>query len=213
MSLLDYLFKYPRTYHLPFSKGLTTDDKLIKDLSYLEGKDIIMSMKMDGENTSMYRDHIHARSIDSKHHSSRAWVKQLHSQIQYQIPEKWRICGENMYAQHSIVYDNLLSYFYMFSIWDENNNCLSWDETKEWAELLGLQLVPVLYEGKFDLDKLQEIWSQYSEEEHEGFVVRLKDSFHYEDFSKCVAKYVRESHVQTDQHWMHKEVVPNKLKK
>jgi hypothetical protein len=34
----------------------------------------------------------------------------------------------------------------VFSIWNEQN-ALSWDETVEWAELLGLFTVPVLWRG------------------------------------------------------------------
>lgn len=37
----------------------------------------------------------------------------------------------------------------------------------------------------------------------EGYVVRISDSFHYDDFSKSVAKCVRAGHVgSTDDHWM-----------
>ena len=56
--------KYPRTFHLPFSKGSTSDDKFLKDYSNFENKDIIVTLKMDGENTTMYNDHIHARSLE-----------------------------------------------------------------------------------------------------------------------------------------------------
>ncbi len=32
--------KYPRTYHLPYSKGATNDDKISKDVNYLLCKEI-----------------------------------------------------------------------------------------------------------------------------------------------------------------------------
>lgn len=41
--------KYPRTYHIPDSAG-TKDDKTLKDYSIFEGKNVIVSLKMDGEN-------------------------------------------------------------------------------------------------------------------------------------------------------------------
>lgn len=40
--------KYPRTFHLPFSEGVQSDDKIMKDLSSLEGKEVIVTYKMDG---------------------------------------------------------------------------------------------------------------------------------------------------------------------
>ncbi len=46
----------------------------------------------------------------------------------------------------------------------------------------------------------------------EGIVIRPASSFHYTNFSKSVAKWVRKNHVQTDNHWIHSEIIPNKLK-
>ena len=47
----------------------------------------------------------------------------------------------------------------------------------------------------------------------EGYVVRNSFRFMYESFHKNVAKYVRSSHVQTSDHWMNQQLVPNRLKK
>ncbi|MEM6293049.1 MAG: RNA ligase family protein [Myxococcota bacterium] len=169
-----------------------------------------MSEKMDGENTTLYPDHVHARSVDSRHHPSRNWVKALHGRIAFQIPKGWRLCGENLYAVHSIAYDDLPSYFLLFSIWDENNRCLDWDTTVEWAQLLEVPTVPVLYDGVFD-----QAWFDAFEcdtHAHEGYVVRRAEGFEFDAFGTSVAKWVRKGHVQTDEHWMHKEVVPNGLR-
>lgn len=132
-------YKYPRTLHLPWSEGLSPDDIRAVDCSHFVGKEVVVTEKVDGECTTMYCDHIHARSIDSKHHPSRTWVKTLHGSIKHEIPEGFRVCGENVYARHSIEYDNLPSYFLVFGIYSPNNTCLSWDDTKEFASLLGLQ--------------------------------------------------------------------------
>jgi hypothetical protein len=57
--------KYPRTPHLPWSPGATSDDIYQGNTSYFENKVVVVTEKMDGENTSIYRDFVHARSIDS----------------------------------------------------------------------------------------------------------------------------------------------------
>ena len=46
---------------------------------------------------------------------------------------------------------------------------------------------------------------------HEGYVIRNINAFHFDDFQKNVAKWVRPHHVQTDAHWMHSEIVLNQL--
>ena len=71
---MNSYIKYPSTPHLPFSQGLQRDDTRIQSLNSFEGREIVVTEKLDGENTSMYADHIHARSIDSRHHPSRDWV-------------------------------------------------------------------------------------------------------------------------------------------
>ena len=203
--------KYPRTFHLDFSPGLQNDDRVIETLDGLIGQEVIVTEKMDGENTTLYRDHLHARSLDSKHHASRDWVKKFHGQIAYQIPEGWRICGENMYATHSIHYENLKSYFYGFSIWDEENIALSVDEQTEWFEAVGIIQPHVFYRGIFNLDFLHHLAENLDPLTQEGFVVRVVNRIAFQDFSTQVAKWVRKGHVQTDEHWMHKQIIPNIL--
>lgn len=203
--------KYPRTYHLPFSKGLQSDDKLIETLHFFEGKEVVATLKMDGENTTFYPDeYMHARSIDSPYNWTRTVAKKIHSVIRHDIPKDYRLCLENCYAKHSIEYppNYLEGYVYLLSVWNEKNESLSWDDTVLFAELLDLPLPKQVYRGVFDLNILKKISEQLDPSLEEGFVVRLTDSFSYENFSKSVTKYVREGHVQTDEHWL-KNAVPN----
>lgn len=203
--------KYPRTMHLPWSPNLQNDDRRIEDMSVLENcNDIVVTEKMDGENTTFYNDHLHARSLSSADHPSRSWVKQHWASIRGDIPDRMRICGENLYACHSIHYQRLESYFQVFNIW-MGDRCLSWDETLEWSELIGLSTVRVLYRGAWDREILAELESRSDTERFEGYCVRVADEFRLSDYSRTYAKWVRVGHVQTDQHWMTQEVVPNKL--
>lgn len=202
--------KYPSTAHLPWSPGATDSDIFLAP-SVFEGEEVVMTEKMDGENCNMYRDHIHARSLDSRHHPSRDWIKNFHAKIKYRIPEGWRICGENLYAEHSIRYEELPSYFMAFSIWNEENEALSWDETVEWCEELGIEHVPVLWRGEYDLETIREVEEGLDLDQQEGYVLRTSEGFSYDEFQSSLGKWVRPNHVQTDEHWMHQEVTPNGL--
>lgn len=204
--------KYPRTNHLPWSPGVNDDDRILTDLSVFEGKRVIVSMKMDGENTTMYSDHIHARSLDSRGGEDRAYVKQMWAQIAHDIPQDWRVCGENLWAEHSIHYDNLPSYFLGFSIWNELNVCLDWDTTLEYFDLLGLKPVPVLFDGMWNEAEIIKIEESLKWEKDEGYVVRLAEAFPYSAFKTSIAKFVRKGHVQTTKHWRAgRQFNPNKL--
>lgn len=206
------LYKYPRTPHLSFSPGVTEDDLKLDRQQIFANCEVVVTEKLDGENTTFYRNYIHARSLNSRHHPSRTWVKALQASIGHNIPVGWRICGENLYARHSIAYDNLTSYFYLFSIWNQDNYCLSWSETEEWAEMLSLELPKVMYRGLWNEAKLKSIANSLNLEQCEGFVVRKTAQFHYQNFAQNIAKWVRSNHIQTDEHWMYRNVVPNLLK-
>lgn len=205
------LYKYPRTPHLSFSPGVGGDDIKLNSNEIFTNSQVIVTEKLDGENTTFYPDCIHARSLDSGHHFSRAWVKALQGSISHNIPPGWRICGENMYARHSIAYDNLKSYFYVFSIWNENNECLSWSETQEWTEILELELVPVIYQGIWDEAIIRDIGDKLDLDRCEGYVVRKVEQFHFDNFASNIAKWVRKNHVQTNEHWMYQKIIPNGL--
>jgi hypothetical protein len=208
---VDYV-KYPRTYHLPWSEGITKDDRVLINCDNFVGKHVIVTIKMDGENTTIYNNYIHARSVDYHPHFSRDWVKNLQSQIGYNIPKGYRICGENLFAKHSIKYNKLPSYFMVFSIWNDKNVCLSWKETKEWAELLGLQTVPIIYDGIWDENIIKKLYNPvYNEEQCEGYVVRLYEEYNYGSFRNCVAKFVRKNHITTHGHWMRSFIEQNKM--
>ena len=200
--------KYPRTLHLPWSPGRTDDDKVMWDTSTFEGQEIVVTEKMDGENTTMYTDGLHARSLDSRYHPSRSWVKGFWSTISSQIPLGVRICGENLYAKHSVEYSDLESYFLAFSVW-HGDTCLPWADTVSMLKTIGVPIVPVLYQGVYD-EKI--VKSLLSNRIREGYVVRLADSFQLSEFPVSVGKYVRANHVQTDHHWMNQSVIPNLLK-
>lgn len=203
--------KYPKTWHLPWSNGNPSNDKTHPTDELFHGKDVVVTLKMDGENTTLYGDGLHPRSLIMDNHPSRDWVKKMHGEIAHEIPHNWRICGENLYAQHSIVYKDLPTYFMVFSIW-EDGACFDWDTTEEYCKELKLTTVPVIYRGTYSKELIEHIFRSSYEKEHEGYVVRLASGFKLEDFTKSLAKYVRPNHIQTDEHWMNKKVEPNGLK-
>lgn len=213
LGQFSHYVKYPRTHHLPWSPGVNDDDRVIESLEHFIGKRVIVTVKMDGENTTMYNDYIHARSIDGRSHPSRDWVKQFWSTIKYDIPERWRVCCENLYAKHSIAYNDLETFVMGFSIWNERNTALSWDETQEWFRLLGITGVPVLYDGIYDEKMIKALWTEDKWDTCEGYVIRVADEIPYGQFRNKVAKFVRKGHVQTVKHWMYgKPIEKNGLK-
>lgn len=210
LHLFTSYVKYPRTHHLPWSPGVNSDDRVMSSTSEFETNPVVITLKMDGENTTLYKDHLHARSLNYDPHPSRNMIRSLHASIAHDIPDGWRICGENLYAKHSIQYQNLASHFLVFSIWNENNTCLSWQDTVEYSALLGLKTVPVIYIGEYNEGNVKKIVPKHDNESQcEGYVVRVQREFSYSEFGKCIGKYVRKDHVQTHGGWMRSQVIKN----
>lgn len=223
--------KYPRTMNFSWSKSNSSDDVWWKDCKSFEGREVVMTEKLDGECTTIYQNGIvHARSLETTHHPSRSWVKQLAGRIAHQLPPRWRICGENLFAWHSIFYTDLPTYFFVYGIYDQNNNCVSWDQVEEMCEMLDLHTVPVIYQGDWNEELFKQLWighgsfptfgtqvetPKYPDDfvpcEAEGYVCRLAEQFPYDEFRQSCAKYVRANHVQTSQNWLLRSVLPNLL--
>lgn len=202
------LMKYPKTFHLPWSKGIQSDDKVLHDLSCFHGLEIVVSEKLDGENTNLYTKYTHARSLDSVFNKTRSWVVNMHAGISHLIPENIQLSGENMWGEHSIRYeDNVLDgYFYLFSVWQHNENesiCLHYDDVISYAQKLDLPMPKVLYRGVFDEKTLRSIANNIDTSICEGYVIRVVESFNSNDMKNCVSKFVREGHVQPNaDHWL-----------
>ena len=214
--------KYQSTPHCPWSRNASRDDSVNDDMLSFFNREIVVTEKLDGENTTIYSDgHVHARSIDSAYHPSRTRVSKIAARIAYQLPEGWRICGENMQAKHSIHYTHLEDWFYAFSIWNQKNECLSWDETVEWCALLDVPHAPVIYKGPYDPNTLMKLdsdaLSEMSQDPVEGYVGRTAGRFSFEEFEKNVFKWVSSEFDQTfiqedDGNWMNSEITENSLK-
>ncbi len=198
--------KYPRTYHFPFSEGALNDDRIQEEWEALLAQEIIITEKLDGENTCIKNNGVYARSHGAVNRNP--WAKPIW-EIWDRVGESLgdlHVFGENLYAIHSIRYEKLDSYFYVFAIRD-NGVWLSWEEVVWYAQLLELPTVPVLERGVFTNTQVKKIISEQQGRgsffggESEGVVCRNAVAFLEADFSTNVLKYVRKNHVQTDEHW------------
>lgn len=210
--------KYGRTYHYPFSPGTTSDDRI--NYAYWEHirehKTIIHTEKLDGENNCLSRYGVFARSHATP--TTSLWTKA--------IRERWsllkndlgdlEIFGENLYAVHSIEYRKLEHYYFVFAV-RLHDMWLSWEEVEFYASLFDFLTVPVLQvahpinEASLQADVLQmasepSVFDSYdtitnTSCQREGIVTRNASNFPVDGFRENVFKYVRKSHVKTDEHW------------
>lgn len=54
--------KYPRTFHFPFSEGTTDDDRIQSQWQGILQHELVITEKLDGENTCLKANGVYARS-------------------------------------------------------------------------------------------------------------------------------------------------------
>jgi hypothetical protein len=213
--------KYPRTFHLTFSKGCTNDDKMLDSDDYFIGEEIILTSKLDGSNFCMTNSECFARTHSGPPtHKSFDLAKSIHSQIKFFIPDNFAIFSEYLFAKHSIHYRNLPHYLAIFNILDFDRNVwLSWNDVEMWSGKINVPTVPVLFRGLVKTNyELQELClsfmgeKEFQIDEREGIVIRLSKEFDNINFDFSTGKMVRANHVQTSDHWKDQEIIRNKLK-
>jgi hypothetical protein len=192
----------------------------MENVSGLLNVPLIITEKMDGGNVCLERDNCFARSHGQPPtHRSYDAFKGLHARVKYKIPADIQLFGEWLYAKHSIHYDNLPNYLMLFGVRNKKTGQWSnWDEVVSTAKLIETCTVPVLdklfarNEAHLQsaTSRLANTASVYGEKE--GVVVRHRDGFADEDFTKCLGKWVRANHV-TDKGfaWKFKQIEKNGL--
>ena len=214
--------KYGRTYHYDFSPGTTSDDRINRDwwehMSKMERT--IDTEKLDGENTCQNGIGIFARSHAAPtRHPWSNFMKSKFSMIQNDLKEgNIELFGENIYAQHSIIYPNIEHHFYMFGV-RILDKWLSWEEVQWYANFFEYPTVPLLGVESISTTSKEKVKdrviSRASEASEfgslqtitlepctmEGIVTRNIDEYPVDEMSQNVFKYVRKDHVSTDEHW------------
>ncbi len=205
--------KYPRTYHLPWSPGTTSDDRKLSGdwFDAYKGKEIVITEKLDGENLAINHYDCFARSHGAPTRSP--WSRNIWDndgilwQIKDKIADNEVVYGENLFGEHSITYNKLQNYWHIFAA-TNGDVWFSWDEVCMIADILKQQHVPELWRGVVNTEEeLRALVDRFVSEPsvygptREGVVIRDAGEFPIDEFSTHVCKWVRPNHVQTDEHW------------
>lgn len=211
---------YPSTFHWPDSLTVHRDDHYHVDPQRFVGEPIVVTEKLDGGVTGIASGSVYARSsADPTHEPWFSYVKSVTLPKLYSLDRALVVWGEDLFGVHSIEYDPLPDTYFVFHVLQrlqeniqtehtEGDRFWAWDNVMLLARDFGLLHVPVVFQGTFrSVAEITEFFMEnigkpsYLGPEREGFVMRMRDSFGFEDFNLNTCKFVRDHHVQTDQHW------------
>lgn len=216
-----YNIKFPRISHFPFSPqvvaGQAREDRVaaLDWDHYLRKHGYVVMEKMDGSNVCLTREGVYPRGSGVLAPETFDWLKAKHAEMGHLLHSALRIYGENMYAVHSIEYKNLENYFYVFAVYDT--------EYRKWyspvkvatvaadlefgSSIKSVNRVPKTEDFERDFEREYRVRTTRNDEyrsDMEGFVVWANTDIPAHMFSKMVFKWVRQGHVQTDEHWTRK---------
>lgn len=209
--------KYPKTPYLNFSPSYQGGDRYIATKSLLH-KPLAVTVKKDGSCVTLSRDTCGARNGHEADHPSFNMLKARHAALKDRIPEGIQLFGEWLFAKHSIHYTGKLAlrdYLEVFAVYDQRQQLfLGQDDVQILCDDLDLAMVArlavVSYAHEWQLiDSISRLAEGAIADGEEGVVVKSMYPYHYGQFADNVAKYVRNGHIQTDEHWREQKIVKN----
>jgi hypothetical protein len=219
-------FRFPSTPHLVWlGAGQSRDDKVLSPAEAREllTHEIIVEEKVDGANigfsvtehgtlcvqnrgTFLSREHTHPQFK-----SLFRWQQSREDALVDALFPDLMLFGEWCYAVHSVQYARLPDWFLAFDVYDRaQGEFWSTQRRDALVSRLGLELVPRLGAGRFDLMGLRALLgpSRLADGPAEGLYVRIDQG----ERLVARAKIVRPEFLQAiDEHWSRRELKSNAL--
>ncbi|KDO21190.1 hypothetical protein SPRG_11049 [Saprolegnia parasitica CBS 223.65] len=220
--------KFPRTRHLLPSGGVTRDDLVLDPMDarrFVQTR-VTLQEKVDGANLGLFlnddftivaqnRSHFCNSSTAPQFKGLDIWI-QVHQFELIELlspPGRYVLYGEWLFAQHSIGYTRLPSYFLAFDVLDRQDNSFwSVERVAERLQETSIHMVPTLPTTTLadfeSYQRLLETPSAFYDGPVEGIVIRCEADGILADR----AKLVRDDFIQEiGDHWAKKGVVKNQL--
>lgn len=219
-------FRFPRTPHLAWlGEGEPRGDKLLTpaEATELLRHRVVVEEKVDGANVGIsvdQRGDLRAQNRGSyiepsERHPQFAllftWLGTHHATLAAALARDLILFGEWCYALHTARHTRLPDWFLVFDVYDRSRKHF-WSTRRRdgLVRRLGLELVPRIAAGRFDLSGLRDLLgpSRIGEGAAEGIYLRVDEG----DQLLARAKLVRPEFLQSiDEHWSGRPIVANVL--
>ncbi|MFZ3140883.1 RNA ligase family protein [Polaromonas sp.] len=224
---MSEFFRFPHTPHLAWlAPGSPRDDKVLSvaEAEKLLAEEIVLEEKLDGANLGFSigpdgtlrvqnRGQYLVPPFTGQFAQLGKWMAMHQDRLFDGLTESLMVFGEWCAARHSLDYDQLPDWWLMFDVYDRDVKRF-WSTTRrnELAVVLGVSVVPCLYQGRVTLVELKQ-WtfgevSRFRRGDAEGVIVRREDAM----WLQQRAKLVRPNFTQAiTQHWRKRVVEWNRI--
>jgi ATP-dependent RNA circularization protein (DNA/RNA ligase family) len=224
---MSEFFRFPHTPHIAWlALGSPRDDKVLylEDAETLLAGEVVIEEKLDGANLgfsigldgslfAQNRGQYLLPPFTGQFAQLGQWLESHQDRLFDALTESLTVFGEWCAARHSLNYDQLPDWWLMFDVYDsEAERFWSTVRRNELAALVGVSVVPCLYQGRVTLAQLKG-WafgeaSRFRRGDAEGVIVRSEDAMWLQNR----AKLVRPNFTQAiTQHWRNRVVEWNRI--
>ncbi len=219
-------FRFPHTPHLVWlGPGRPRGDKVLSpdEARALLGQELTVEEKVDGTNIGFSVDEGGTLKVQSRGAFLRRetrqpqfkplfhWLEPRKDALREILSSELMLFGEWCYAVHSVRYTRLPDWFMAFDVYDRRRGeFYSVSQRNALVGRLGIEIVPQLAAGRFDLAGLQSMFarSRLSDSPPEGLYLR----FDRDDRLVARAKLVRAEFVESiEEHWSRRMLAANAL--
>lgn len=222
-------FRFPHTPHLAWlGNGTPRDDKVLAPAEAMDflDREVVVEEKLDGANMGISigpegtiqiqnRGQYLTKPYLGQFKKVEAWLSPREDALFDALGGDLILFGEWCAARHSLSYDALPDWLLVFDVFDRNvNRFWSTIRRDRLAEELALATVPHIGKGHFSLPVLVQVLLQqssvYRSGPVEGFVLRREGKQWLDDRVKLVHPDFTQA---IEEHWSHRAILWNQLKK
>ena len=111
------MLKFPKMPYWPYSPGAPRDGDELAEAARFVGRPVVVTEKLDGGNTLLFRGRVYARSVAAP--APGKWMAMVKKHHAWKVTEPdVLLYGEDIYGVHSIEYDAVPEHetFYAFAL-------------------------------------------------------------------------------------------------
>ena len=222
-------FRFPHTSHLLWlGSGAPRDDKVLSlaEAESMLAGEVVVEEKLDGANLGVSfgadgalrfqnRGQYLEEPFSGQFQRLPEWIARHQSALCEELGEHQILFGEWCAARHSVAYDRLPDWLFVFDVYDPTEGrFMSTARRDALAARAGLDVVPVLFRGSATLaglkDRLMSATSRFRSGAIEGLVVRRESG----NWLTTRAKLVHPEFVQNiGEHWRRRRIEWNRLQR
>ena len=224
---MSEFFRFPHTPHIAWlASGSPRDDKVLslEDAEILLAGEVVIEEKIDGANLGFSigsdgllwvqnRGQYLLPPFTGQFAQLGKWLELHQDRLLEALTESLIVFGEWCAARHSLNYDQLPDWWLMFDVYERGTERF-WSTVRrnELAALLGVSVVPCVYQGRVTMTQLKKHIlgeaSRFRQGDAEGVIVRSEDAV----WLQKRAKLVRPNFTQAiTKHWRNRVVEWNRI--